>query len=143
MGIIIIKLKITNYGDEAASKRGFITPKEVRSIELTDVLVDTGSYYLGLPKKVVKKLGLDFVEHRNIKTAKGVLKCGLYFGAKLQLGDRLATVDTIALPDGTPPLLGVLAMEALGVTANPVKQIVEYLPIDPENTYMFAYRSNP
>ena len=139
MGKILVNIKITNRGDEIAAKRGFISSNKVRFVELKNVLVDTGADTLCLPISMINYLGLDFVEDRRIKTANGIIKSGLYFDAKVQIGERMATVETIALPDGIPPLLGVLPLEQLGITLNPKTQSIDFLPIDGENTYMTVY----
>ena len=139
MGKILVNIKITNRVDEAAAKRGLISSNKVRFVELKNVLVDTGADTLCLPISMINYLGLDFVEDRNLKTANGIVKAGLYADAKVALGSRQSTPYTIALPDGIPPLLGCIPLEQMGVVLNLQKQCVEFLPIEGENTYMTVY----
>ncbi len=52
MGQVIVTLTVTNRIDQVLAERGFISSQEVRSLSLTDVLVDTGATLLCLPSSV-------------------------------------------------------------------------------------------
>ena len=76
MGKVTATLNLTNWVDEVLAERGFIAADEVRSLVLTDVLVDTGATRLCLPAEIVGQLGLKKVREMDVRTAIG--PCTLY-----------------------------------------------------------------
>ncbi|MGC9525998.1 MAG: hypothetical protein ACP5D7_10725 [Limnospira sp.] len=57
MGKITTPLTVTNRIDQANVTRGYITPEDVRSLTLENVLVDTGATTLCLPADAIARLG--------------------------------------------------------------------------------------
>jgi hypothetical protein len=58
MGKVTTTITVTNRVDEILATRGFITPDEVRSLTLEDVLVNTGASRLCLPADAIEQLGI-------------------------------------------------------------------------------------
>ena len=58
MGKIVTTLTVTNRLDQARLAAGEITPDQVRSVSLDNVLVDSGATTLCLPADVIAQLGL-------------------------------------------------------------------------------------
>ncbi|MEH2374492.1 hypothetical protein [Nostoc sp.] len=58
MGQVIVTLTVTNRIDQVLAQRGFISPEEVRSYILDNVLVDTIATLLCLPASIISQLGL-------------------------------------------------------------------------------------
>jgi len=58
MGQVIVTLTVTNRIDQVLAQCGFISPTEIRSCTLDDVLVDTGATLLCLPANIISQLGL-------------------------------------------------------------------------------------
>lgn len=66
IGKITTTLTIINRADQSAATRGYISPEEVRSITLKNVLVDTGATTLCLPPDVIAQLGLELLREVDV-----------------------------------------------------------------------------
>ena len=58
MGKVLVTAKIENLHDLFNVQQGLLKPEQVRCVEVTDALVDTGATTLSLPKRIVSQLGL-------------------------------------------------------------------------------------
>jgi clan AA aspartic protease len=136
MGKIVTTLVITNRLDEGLAARGSIANPEVRSVELENVLVDTGATTLCLPADVIEQLGLEILREVDVETATGISKARIFQDAKISLLGREGTFECLELPGGRSPLLGVIPLEALGIELDLQKQTLKALPISPTQTYL-------
>lgn len=136
MGRIITTLGITNRLDEGLAARGIVTKSEIRSVELDNVLVDTGATTLCLPSDVIEQLGLELLREVDVETATGISKARIYQDAKISLLGREGTFECLELPGGQSPLLGVIPLEALGIELDLQNQTLKLLPISPTQTYL-------
>ncbi|MBI3874900.1 MAG: retropepsin-like domain-containing protein [Verrucomicrobia bacterium] len=127
MGKIIQRAKLTNSGDLEAVHAGFISADKIRQTEV-DFLVDTGAAMICLPPDVIASLGLRRTHEREVMTANGKVKRGVYSPVRIEIRDRDADLNVMELLPGTPPLLGYLALEALDLYPNPQKQTLEGNP---------------
>ena len=138
MGRITTQLIITNRLDQVLAARGFISPDAVRSVILEDVLVDTGATTLCLPADVIAQLGLTMKEEVTVATATTIETARLFEDARIALLDREITVECLEVPEGRPPLLGVIPLEALGVELDLQDQKMRFLPKRGAKTYYTA-----
>ncbi|MEG4321753.1 MULTISPECIES: aspartyl protease [unclassified Microcoleus] len=136
MGKIITTLTITNRADQILATRGMITPDEVRSLTLDNVLIDTGVTTLCLPKSDLAQLGLEILKEVDVETANGIGKAIIFQDAKISLLGREGTFECLELPGGGSPLLGVIPLEALGIELDLQNQQLKVLPISPTETYL-------
>ena len=58
MGRVLVEAIVENLMDLWDADRGLIPPEQVRRIQLTEALVDTGATTLALPTRFVTQLGL-------------------------------------------------------------------------------------
>ena len=58
MGKVVVTAKIENLGDLYFANSGQLPPDQVRHVEVTDALVDTGASGLSMPKSLIARLGL-------------------------------------------------------------------------------------
>jgi clan AA aspartic protease len=135
MGKIVTTLTVTNRLDQAHLAAGEITPDQVRSVSLDNVLVDSGATTLCLPADVIAQLGLAVRREVPIATATGPGTARLFQDAAITLMGREGTFDCLELPAGTTPLLGVVPLEALGIEADFRNGRLRLLPEEPGNTY--------
>jgi predicted aspartyl protease len=135
MGKIVTTLTVTNRLDLARLAAGEITPDQVRSVSLDNVLVDSGATTLCLPADVIARLGLAVRREVPIATATGPGTARLFQDAAITLMGREGTFDCLELPAGTTPLLGVVPLEALGIEADFRNGRLRLLPEEPGNTY--------
>ena len=135
MGKIVTTLTVTNRLDQARLAAGEITPDQVRSVSLDNVLVDSGATTLCLPADVIARLGLAVRREVPIATAMGPGTARLFQDAAITLMGREGTFDCLELPAGTAPLLGVVPLEALGIEADFRNGRLRLLPEELGNTY--------
>lgn len=136
MGRILTTLTITNRADQVLAKNGAISPEQIRSVTLEDVLIDTGATTLCLPQDVVAQLGLELQKEVDVATAMGIGKARIFRDAVISLCDREGTFECLELPSGRNALLGVIPLEALGIELDLQNQKLKVLPISPTDTYL-------
>jgi len=136
MGRILTTLTITNRADQVRAKDGTISPEQIRSVTLNDVLIDTGATTLCLPQDVVAQLGLELQKEVDVATAMGIGKARIFRDAVISLCDREGTFECLELPGGRNALLGVIPLEALGIELDLQNQKLKVLPISPTDTYL-------
>jgi clan AA aspartic protease len=136
MGKITSTITITNRIDQAKAEDGDLAPEKVRSITLSDVLIDTGATTLCLPSDVIKQLGLKKLRDVPVETALGVADARIFQDAKLSLLGREGTFECLELPGGRQPLLGVIPLEALGIEPDLRNQTLRLLPLTQQDTYL-------
>ncbi|MEM1290159.1 MAG: retroviral-like aspartic protease family protein [Cyanobacteria bacterium P01_H01_bin.162] len=136
MGRVLAKLTITNRIDQANAQNGLIPHDQIRSVELDDVLVDTGATTLCLSAETISQLGLELLPEVQISTANGIGTARIFQDAKISLCGREGTFECLELPGGQNPLLGVIPMEALGLEPDLQNQRLRVLPISSTETYL-------
>ena len=127
MGKIIQKAVVENTSDVGAAEEGLISKDKIRKLEI-EFLVDTGAAMICLPASKIAALGLHPDHKRMVNTANGKVERMVYSPIKVHIFDRTSNIDVMEVPEGTPPLLGYLALESLDLYPNPVKQILEGNP---------------
>ncbi len=127
MGKIMQKAVLENAYDLGAEKEGFIGKEKIRKLEV-NFIVDTGAAMICLPPSFIQSLGLRPDHKRMVNTANGKVERTVYSPVKVHIFDRTSNIDVMDVPEGTPPLLGYLALESLDLYPNPVKQILEGNP---------------
>jgi clan AA aspartic protease len=136
MGKILTSLTIINRADQWAVSRGVITQEQVRSVNLENVLVDTGATTLCLPSHIISQLGLELLKEVEVSTASGVSKARVFQDAKILLCGREGTFECLELPGGRDPLIGVIPLEALGLELDLQRQTLKVLPSESWDTYL-------
>jgi len=139
MGRIPTRLIITNRADQIRAEDGTISPEAVRSVTLDDVLVDTGATTLCLPRDTIAALGLRLLREAVAETATGSTTMRIFQDAKISLLGREGTFECVELPEGRPPLLGVVPLEMLGAELDLQKQELRLLPMTPGQSYFMLY----
>lgn len=127
MGKIIQKARLRNSGDLSVARSGKLPLHKVRALEV-EFLVDTGAAMICLPPREIQALGLRRLHERDVVTANGVVRRGVYEPVLIQIMDREADLNVMEVPTGTPPLLGYLPLEALDLYPNPKERKLEGNP---------------
>ena len=115
MGHVYAKITIRNRADEVLHRDGHIGVRDVRTLVLDRVLVDTGASTLALPAPMIAELGLEFDREVPIQTANGTMQARLFRDASLTVEGRRGDFRCLELSAEAQPLLGVLPMEELGI----------------------------
>jgi len=123
MGRTTAKLTIQSIFDVQKAAEGSIPPSQVRRIEI-EAVVDTGSTLVCLPRAEIEKLGLLFNRNVPIRTANGRTTRRTFMGAQIELNGRSFEMEVMENDEDTPPLIGVLLLEALDLVVDPKSQQV-------------------
>jgi predicted aspartyl protease len=121
MGRILTNIKIENAADSSLAHRGQLSSEKVRTVEI-EALVDTGASLLCLPKSQIETLGLRKIGTRQVTSANGKVERDFYGDARLTVLNRDCAIDVIELPEGTPALLGYIALENLDLIPDPTRE---------------------
>ena len=122
MGKVIVTAKLENLEDLHAVHLGVLSADQVRRIEVTDALVDTGAMGMMLPMRLVNQLGLRQWGTRNARTASGPIILPVYGTVQLTVQGREFRCDVYGVPDGTPVLIGQIPLEGLDFVVDPTNQ---------------------
>jgi len=136
MGKVLVTLTVKNRIDEANAAKGLISPDQVRSITLDNVVVDTGATTLCLPARAIAQLGLELLKEVDVATATGLSKARIFQDAKISLCGREGTFECLELPGGRDALIGVIPLEALGLEPDMRHQTLKVLPSESVDTYL-------
>ena len=96
-----------------------------------DFLVDTGSTDTLVPASELRRLGVRVIDRRRYELAGGGVReydIGL---ARVELLDGMTAGRIVFGPDDAEPLLGMVMLESLGFTIDPVTQMLKRLPLLP------------
>lgn len=122
MGRVAVAAKIENLGDLWAVRENLKAPSEARWLEVDNALVDTGTTGLGLPKKLIKELGLKQFTERPMNTTNGVRQAKIYDAVKLTVQGRECIVDVTDVSANCPVLIGQVPLELLDFIVDPRRQ---------------------
>jgi clan AA aspartic protease len=110
-----------------AAEKGWIKKKDIKSLVI-NMWVDSGAAMVCLPSRMISELGLEKKSEKQIATTSGYVLSSLYSPVTISILDREIELNIMEIPDGVPPLLGSIALEAMNLVVNPRKQIVESNP---------------
>ncbi len=125
MGKALVVAKIENMSDLFAVDGGHLAAADVRTVEVTDALVDTGATGLSMPRELLEALGLKYLRSRKVITAKGPSEVRMFGTARLTIQGRDCPIDVAELPEGCPVLVGQIPLEAMDwVVDMPNRQVI-------------------
>jgi clan AA aspartic protease len=122
MGKVLVAATIENLDDVFAASRGTITADQVRRVDVTDALIDTGATGLLMPRHLIGQLGLDPIRSRNAKTINGTTALQVYRAVRLTVQGRDCVLDVSEVPDDCLVLIGQIALESMDWVVDPKNQ---------------------
>ena len=96
-----------------------------------DFLVDTGSMDTMAPASALKKLGIQPDGNDLYELASGEFVEYEYGSAKVELMGEVVPIRIVFGPDGSAPILGVVALETAGYIVDPKNQAIRKLEARP------------
>src|SRR4051812_9528475 len=99
MGRVLVAAKIENNGDVYNFEQGLITAEQIRSVDVSDALVDTGATYLSIPTRLIQQLGLHPVRARRARTSAGPVNVQVFSAVRLTVQDRDCVTEVSEVPD--------------------------------------------
>jgi predicted aspartyl protease len=122
MGKVVVSARIENLQDTYEAEKGVLLAGDVRSVEVSDALVDTGATMLSIPRRLIGQLGLNRRRTRTARTAAGVVSFGIYGAVRLTIQGRDCIAEVCEVPDECPVLIGQIPLEGLDFVVDPVGQ---------------------
>ena len=122
MGRVLVSAKIENLSDYSKMEEGALPTDQVRSVEVSEALVDTGATFLSLPRRLIDQLGLRQYQIRTSRTTNGVRQVNIFSSVRLTVQDRECRVSVAELPDDCPVLIGQIPLEDLDFVVDPLRQ---------------------
>jgi clan AA aspartic protease len=96
-----------------------------------DFLVDTGATDSLAPADELKKIGMLPVGKMSYELADGTLHEYEFGLAQIEFMGEVTAGGVIFGPSGTDPILGVTALESVGITIDPANRTLKRLPAIP------------
>ena len=122
MGRVTVPARIENLQDIHLADRGALPADQIRVIDATDALVDTGATLLSMPRRLVSRLGLKRTRTRTARTSAGTVQFGIYDAVRLTVQGRQCVIEVAEVPDECPVLIGQVPLELLDFVVDPVGQ---------------------
>jgi predicted aspartyl protease len=122
MGKVLVAAKIENLFDVENREGGLLPAADVRSVQVTDALVDTGATGLLMPKRLIAQLGLRPYRTRPSRTIAGSLPLTMYTAVRLTIQGRDCLSDVAEIPDEFSVVIGQVPLELLDFIVDPKRQ---------------------
>ena len=113
MGKVLVTATIENLEDLFNAERGVLPRDQVRRVEITDALVDTGASGLMMPKRMIAALGLRPTRTRQARGIGGTVPLPMYSAVRLTIQGRDCTLDVGEISDDFPVIVGQIPLESL------------------------------
>ncbi len=113
MGKVLVGALIENLDDLYEVRKGQRTAEQVRRVEVTDALVDTGATGLLVPKRLIQQLGLQPLRVRQARTISGPANLSVFRGVRLTILGRDCICDVGEIADEFPVIIGQIPLESL------------------------------
>jgi predicted aspartyl protease len=107
-------------------------PEDVRSMELDEIIVDTGSTRLVLTQAIVQRLGLPLTSEITVRYADNrTARKPVARGVAVEVMGRRGTFDAVVEANGQVRI-GMVVMEALDLWPDPQRGILTTNPDSPD-----------
>jgi len=125
MGHVFAEVTLKNVTDKKDAREGRIKEEEIRSLTVK-TMVDTGATRLCISEEMRQKLGLSIIMTRIANAAAGKIEIQIAEQVEVIWKDRFTACCAAVLPGLKRALLGVIPLEEMDLTVNPVTQELEY-----------------
>ena len=118
MGLTYVTVKITSMSNSSKSYE-------------SNFLVDTGATDSSIPSSALKEIGVQPEGKMTYELADGTTREYQFGGAKIEFMGDVTFGRVIFGPDNSEPLLGMTALESVGIQVDPVNRTLKRLPAIP------------
>lgn len=116
MGYVRAQLRISN-------------PQQPGRVEEVELLADSGAIYIVLPTPLLERLGIQREGKERFQVADGRIIERDYGVIRVQIGERRGATRVVFGREGDASVLGVTALEELGLKINPTSGQLEPLEL--------------
>jgi predicted aspartyl protease len=122
MGRVVVEATVESLEDLWDVRRGRKTADQVRTVVISDALIDTGAVFLSMPTRLIRQLGLQETRRRMFLSSLGAGEASIYDAVRLTIQGRDCVVDVAEVPDEVPVLIGQVPLELLDFAVDPVNR---------------------
>jgi predicted aspartyl protease len=122
MGKVLVRAKIENLVDLENRERGLLPADQVRSVEVTDALVDTGASTLLMPKRLISQLGLRHLRTRPGRGLEYSVPVSMSSVVRLTIEGRDCSLEVGEIDDKFPVLIGRIPLAMMDWVVDPQGQ---------------------
>jgi predicted aspartyl protease len=109
MDKVLVTARLENLEDIYKAGQGALPAEQVRSVEVTDALIDTGATGLLLPRRLIAQLGLPVLRTRPARTIAGSVEVPIYRAVRLTIQGRDCISDVGEIGHGGVQMIDVLS----------------------------------
>lgn len=122
MGKVQVAARLENLEDLYNANRGALPADQVRAVNVTDALIDTGATGLLAPRSMIAQLGLSPLRVRPARTIAGHVDVPIYRAVRLTVQGRDCISDVGEIADGFPLVIGQVPLELMDWIVDPKRQ---------------------
>src|SRR4051812_16448075 len=113
MGRVLLAARLENLEDVYRTAQGNLPAENVRAVDVTDALIDTGATGLLVPRGLIAKLGLTVLRTRPARTIAGPVPITMYRAVRLTVQGRDCISDVGEIGDEFPVVIGQVPLELM------------------------------
>jgi predicted aspartyl protease len=113
MGKVLVAARLENLEDVYKAAQGTLPADQVRAVDLTDALIDTGATGLLVPRRLIAQLGLPILRTRPARTIAGNVELSIYRAVRLTIQGRDCISDVGEIGDEFPVVIGQVPLELM------------------------------
>jgi predicted aspartyl protease len=122
MSRVVTAARIESLEDLWAARPGLLAAADVRAVDVSNAMVDTGLMSLAVPTSLIQRLGLTQRGERPSVTSGGMHIAKKFDAVRLTIMGRDCTIDVVEVPDPVPVLIGQVPLELLDFVVDPKNQ---------------------
>jgi predicted aspartyl protease len=113
MDKVLVAARLENLEDVYKAAQGAWAAEQVRAVDVTDALIDTGATGLLVPRRLIEQLGLSVLRTRPARTIAGKVEMSMYHAVRLMVQGRDCISDVGELSDEFPVIIGQVPLELM------------------------------
>jgi predicted aspartyl protease len=122
MGRVLVEARLENLEDVYKAAQGALSAEQVRTVDVTDALIDTGATGLLIPHRLIVQLGLPVLRTRPARTITGKMEMSMYRAVRLTVQGRDCISDVGEIGDDFPVVIGQVPLELMDWVVDPKRQ---------------------
>jgi len=122
MGRVLVEARIENLEDVYKASQVILPDGQVRAVDVSDTLIDTGATGLLVPRRLIAQLGLSILRARPARTIAGSVEVPIYRAARLTVQGRDCISDVGEIGDEFPVIIGQVPLELMDWVVDPKRQ---------------------
>ena len=122
MGKVQVAARLENLEDVYKAAQGALPADQVRAVDVTDALIDTGATGLLVPRRLIAQLGLTPLRTRPARTIAGSVEVPMYRAVRLTVEGRDCISDVGEIGDEFSVVIGQVPLELMDWVVDPKGQ---------------------